>query len=30
MRLYGEAIRDFDMIQPGDRLLLGLSGGKVG
>eukprot|EP00668_Euglena_longa_P012856 GGOE01015352.1.p1 GENE.GGOE01015352.1~~GGOE01015352.1.p1 ORF type:complete len:1036 (+),score=210.65 GGOE01015352.1:55-3162(+) len=28
MRLIGEAVRDFDLIQNGDRLLLGLSGGK--
>ncbi len=28
MRLTGEAIREFDMIHEGDRVLLGLSGGK--
>jgi tRNA 2-thiocytidine biosynthesis protein TtcA len=28
LRLAGRAIADYDMIRPGDRLLLGLSGGK--
>ncbi len=28
VRLAGQAIADFQMIRPGDRLLLGLSGGK--
>ena len=28
MRMVNQAIQDFDMIQPGDRILLGLSGGK--
>lgn len=28
LRLAGQAIEDFAMIRPGDRLLLGLSGGK--
>jgi tRNA 2-thiocytidine biosynthesis protein TtcA len=28
VRLAGRAIKDFDMVRPGDRLLLGLSGGK--
>jgi selenocysteine lyase/cysteine desulfurase len=28
MKLVGQAIKDWDMIQDGDRLLLGLSGGK--
>jgi len=28
VRLAGQAIADFSMIRPGDRLLLGLSGGK--
>jgi tRNA 2-thiocytidine biosynthesis protein TtcA len=28
LRLAGQAIADYGMIQPGDRLLLGLSGGK--
>ena len=28
MKLVGQAIKDFSMIQEGDRLLLGLSGGK--
>jgi len=28
MRLVGRAVGDFDMIRPGDRILLGLSGGK--
>lgn len=28
LRLAGEAIRDYDMIREGDRVLLGLSGGK--
>lgn len=28
LRAVGEAIRDYDMIRAGDRLLLGLSGGK--
>lgn len=28
MRHVNEAIQDFEMIQPGDRVLLGLSGGK--
>jgi tRNA 2-thiocytidine biosynthesis protein TtcA len=28
LRLAGKAIADYDMIRPGDRILLGLSGGK--
>ena len=28
LRLVGQAIADYHMIHPGDRLLLGLSGGK--
>ncbi len=28
LRLTGKAIADFDLIRPGDRLLLGVSGGK--
>lgn len=28
LRLTGKAIADYDMIRPGDRVLLGLSGGK--
>ena len=28
MKLVGQAVKDFDMIREGDRLLLGLSGGK--
>jgi tRNA 2-thiocytidine biosynthesis protein TtcA len=28
LRPVGRAIRDFDMIRPGDRILLGVSGGK--
>ena len=28
LRMVNQAIQDFDMIQPGDRILLGLSGGK--
>jgi tRNA(Ile)-lysidine synthase TilS/MesJ len=28
LRLVGEAIRDYDMIREGDRVLLGVSGGK--
>jgi tRNA(Ile)-lysidine synthase TilS/MesJ len=28
MRFIGEAIRDYSMIGPGDRIMIGLSGGK--
>ncbi len=28
MRFVGEAIRDYSMIGPGDRITIGLSGGK--
>ena len=28
MRFVGEAIRDYSMIGPGDRIMIGLSGGK--
>ncbi|MDD4159883.1 MAG: ATP-binding protein [Synergistaceae bacterium] len=28
MRFVGEAIRDYSMIMPGDRIMIGLSGGK--
>ena len=28
LRLVGRAIHEFDMIRPGDRILLGVSGGK--
>ncbi|MBP9559031.1 MAG: tRNA 2-thiocytidine(32) synthetase TtcA, partial [Synergistaceae bacterium] len=28
MRFVGEAIRDYNMIVPGDRIMIGLSGGK--
>jgi hypothetical protein len=28
MRMVNQAVQDFNMIEPGDRILLGLSGGK--